>query len=383
MGIIKPEIRLSTDLYKGDAIVRIDFKYHRELIELVKLKTKASWSASLRCWYMKETDFKLSTFFDAFSPHAFINYTSLKAKQQVENITGAAIKVKKQPLPPLPVKSGQQIDRFRMWMQQQRYGDNSIKVYADAIEVFLRFYADRDPATLSNDDLIRFNSEFILSNRYSASYQNQVINALKLFYGQVYKSEMKIKEIERPLRARKLPKVIAQGDVRLMLEGIPNMKHKVALSLIYGLGLRRSELINLRLTDLDFKRQTVTINNSKGKKDRVLPFGNKLMQLTQQYLNAEKPAEFVVEGEKRGQPYSATSLENIFHKYLGKVKKEHNFTLHSLRHSYATHLLEAGVDLRYIQELLGHKSSKTTEIYTWVSMKSLKNIKNPTEDFDL
>ena len=121
----------------------------------------------------------------------------------------------------------------------------------------------------------------------------------------------------------------------------------------------------------------------KGQKDRILPVSEKLLKLIQQYLAALKPEKYLIEGQNKGEPYSTTSLENIFHKYLGFVIKNHNFTLHCLRHSYATHLLEAGTDLRYIQELLGHKSSKTTEIYTHVSMKILKNIKNPLDDFGL
>lgn len=383
MGTLKSEIMLSRDILQCESVIRIDFKYNKELIEQVKLKTKARWSASIRCWYLKEADFILSEFFDTCSPYAYINYNKLKGRDTVAKTEGSTVKSQKTTLPPLTEKARQELAEFKVWMLQHRYGDSTIKTYLDAIEVFLRYNSGRESVVLTNEDLVTFNSNYILANGYSASYQNQVINAVKLFYGQMHKAEMKIKEIDRPLRARKLPKVIALDDVRLLLEGIPNIKHKTVLSLIYGLGLRRSELINLRLQDLDFKRQTVTILNSKGKKDRVLPFGGRLMQLVQQYLAAESPVEYLIEGEKKGECYSATSIENIFHKYMAKVKKDHNFTPHCLRHSYATHLLESGVDLRYIQELLGHKSSKTTEIYTWVSMKSLKSIRNPTDDFNL
>ena len=190
-------------------------------------------------------------------------------------------------------------------------------------------------------------------------------------------------ELERPFRSKPLPKVIPKQDIRRMLESIDNLKHKTALSLIYGLGLRRSELINVKLTDLDSRERIVTIRDSKGRKDRVLPIPGNLFDLIIQYYRAVKPEKWLIEGQKPGTKYSATSLQNIFKKYLAKVKKNHNFTLHSLRHSYATHLLESGTDLRYIQELLGHKSSKTTEIYTHVSMKNLKNIQNPIDGFDI
>lgn len=167
-----------------------------------------------------------------------------------------------------------------------------------------------------------------------------------------------------------------------MLAGIPNIKHKAALAMVYGCGLRRNELLQLRPGDIDYERQSITIRNGKGQKDRVLPLPGKLRKLLTNYIQTTKPKIYLFEGQTAGEPYSATSLAKIFHNYLGNVLKNHSFTLHCLRHSYATHLLEAGTDLRYIQELLGHKNSKTTEIYTWVSMRNLKNIKNPTDDFD-
>jgi len=170
--------------------------------------------------------------------------------------------------------------------------------------------------------------------------------------------------------------------VQKMLAGIANIKHKTALTTIYSLGLRRSELIQLKLTDISFKRDVVEIINAKGKKDRDLPLPKKLKELITTYYRQEKPLAWLIEGQKPGKPYSATSLENIFKNNMAKVMKSNNFTLHSLRHSYATHMMDMGVDLRIIQELLGHKSSRTTEIYTHVSMRNLKNVKNPLDGFD-
>lgn len=150
------------------------------------------------------------------------------------------------------------------------------------------------------------------------------------------------------------------------------MKHKVALSALYSLGLRRGELISLKLIDINFKRDSVQIINSKGRKDRDLPLPKSLKKLIDKYLQQYNPQIYLIEGQKPGSKYSTTSLENIFKKYLDLVLKNHSFTPHSFRHSYATHLLEMGVDLWVIQELLGHKSSRTTKIYTHVSMKNLK-----------
>jgi len=272
---------------------------------------------------------------------------------------------------------------FEAWLKGCRYSTRTIEVYLNAINVFLNYFADKDPGEITNSDLVLFNKNYILGHGYSASYQNQVINAIKLYYQKIEKRQLSIDEIERPRKYRPLPKVISKQVVEKMLVSIPNFKHKTALTLVYACGLRRSEILNLKLMDLDSKRKTLTVINGKGQKDRVLPLSDKLMEMIIRYYKMYRPKIYLIEGQSPGEQYSETSIENIFHKYLGKIIKNHNFTLHCLRHSYATHLLEAGVSLRYIQELLGHKSSKTTEIYTWVSMTGLQKIKNPADDFDL
>jgi site-specific recombinase XerD len=210
-----------------------------------------------------------------------------------------------------------------------------------------------------------------------------MINAIKLFYLKMKGIKMELTDLERPRKARPLPKVIPKEDVCAMLLQISNLKHKTALTMIYSLGLRRGELLGIRLTDISSRRQLLHVRNAKGKSDRVLPVPGKVMKLIISYYKSYRPRVYLFEGTKPGRAYSSSSLRNIFHYNLGKVIKNHNFTLHCLRHSFATHLLEGGTDIRYIQEMLGHKSSRTTEIYTHVSTRSLQNIKNPIEDMDL
>jgi integrase/recombinase XerD len=149
------------------------------------------------------------------------------------------------------------------------------------------------------------------------------------------------------------------------------------LSLIYACGLRRSELINLKPTDVDSKRHVLMIRQAKGRKDRITPISEKLIEMLREYYKAYRPKMWLFEGQVSGEKYSDKSLENVLKQAVRKAGINKPISLHWLRHSYATHLLESGTDLRYIQELLGHKSSKTTEIYTHVSTKSIQNIVSP------
>jgi integrase/recombinase XerD len=165
--------------------------------------------------------------------------------------------------------------------------------------------------------------------------------------------------------------------VGAILKSAVNIKHRTMLSLIYACGLRRSELLNLQPLDVDSKRGLLIIRQSKGKKDRVVPLSEKIIHLLREYYEACKPKKWLFEGQKKGEQYSETSLQEVLKKALKKSKIRKPVTLHWLRHSYATHLLESGTDLRFIQELLGHKSSKTTEIYTHVSEKSIQKIQSP------
>jgi integrase/recombinase XerD len=191
---------------------------------------------------------------------------------------------------------------------------------------------------------------------------------------------MSIDSIHRPRKEHKLPNVLSKEEVKQILEAPRNLKHRAMLSLIYACGLRRGELLNLKPNHIDSKRKLLIIHQSKGKKDRVIPIGDRLIELLRDYYKAYRPKKWLFEGQNPGSQYSPTSLQQVLKRALKHCNIHKPVTLHWLRHSYATHLLENGTDLRYIQEILGHKSSKTTEIYTHVSTKCLQNIKSPFDD---
>ncbi len=233
---------------------------------------------------------------------------------------------------------------------------------------------------MNNNDVIKYVNEYIIKNNLSFSYQNQVVNAIKLFFREIKNSVLEVDRINRPRREYKLPNVLSKEEVKLILNAHNNIKHKAMLSLIYSCGLRRGELLNLKPSDVDSKRGLLIIKQAKGRKDRITPISEKIINMLREYYKLYKPKIWLFEGQKTGEQYSEKSLQNVLKHALEKVKIKKPVTLHWLRHSYATHLLEAGTDIRFIQELLGHKSSKTTEIYTHVSTKSIQKIKSPFDD---
>jgi integrase/recombinase XerD len=186
----------------------------------------------------------------------------------------------------------------------------------------------------------------------------------------------------RPRRGRALPKVFSKEEVKLILNASRNLKHRLILWLIYSCGLRRSEVTNIRITDLDRARGILNIREAKGMNDRIVPVSDIVWAKIDEYIDSYRPVFWLFEGQTGGR-YSSESVYRVFKQALRNAGIRKDVGVHSLRHSYATHLHENGVDIRYIQELLGHKSTRTTEIYTHVSRRNLAAVKSPIEDLDL
>ncbi len=376
-------ITLAYDTHRDKAVVSLRFEKDYSIIGKVKLIKGAAWSQSRGFWYIPQSDFNLSEVFDILSPVAFLDYSAIRGDKPTIDKKAIVQNTPIGKLDELSEANKIEIEAFRKWMIQKRYAENTLKIYTHCLTIFFRYYAAKEVSEITIKDIESFNFGFIVKNKYSPKTQNQYISAIKTFYIKMKGINYEIANLERPIEGQKLPKVIPIETMQSFLAGISNIKHKTALTTIYSLGLRRSELLNLKLTEISFKRDVIEIVNAKGKKDRDLPLPKKLKELIATYYRQFKPEVWLIEGQKAGSQYSATSLEKIFNKYLDKTIETHTFTLHSLRHSYATHLLDMGVDLRIIQELLGHKSSRATEIYTHVSMKNLKNVKNPLDGLEI
>ena len=285
-------------------------------------------------------------------------------------------------LPPLIEGAELITTRFKKYMLQRRYSSASIKTYTEALKTFIRYHQSVDLTIVTKKHIEAFNYDYIILNGYSASYQNQVINALKLYFKSQHNRKIDTELIERPKKEYKLPIVFSLEEIERLLNALSNLKHRAMLVLIYSCGLRSGELINLRIVDIDSDRMVIHIKGAKGKKDRIIPLSHVALELLREYFMHYRPKEFLFNGETNLQ-YSKTSLQKVFYKAKRIAKIDKPSTLHTLRHSYATHLLESGVNLRLIQEILGHSSPKTTQIYTHVSSEETRKVVSPLEKITL
>jgi len=371
-------IEMEHGLHKNSIRLFLKFSYDQKLVELVKNLHGAKWSQSKRVWHVPydiEMPDKLKLLFNEHG--AELNYVNeFMELPKLESVTSKANEA-------LPEANAEHLDKLKAmmgWMRSRRYSESTVATYTDAMKTFLRFFADKSISEISNDDVVTFNNEYVLKNRFSSSFQNQVVNAIKLFFRVVENKVMETEKVHRPKREHVLPNVLSKQEVRAILNAHNNIKHKTMLSLIYSCGLRRSELLNLKLNDIDSKRGLVIIRKAKGKKDRVAPLSDKILQLLRDYFVACKPKEWLFEGQGGKGQYDERSLANVLKQAVQKSKITKPVSLHWLRHSYATHLLENGTDLRYIQEILGHSRSRTTEIYTHVSDNSIRKVMSPFDN---
>lgn len=334
--------------HKKENRIAVYFEKNADLIDRIKRLEGSRWSQTLCTWHLPDTEENRERF----------KIEPLKnSHPSAEGIV--------------------QIEKFKQWLRSKRYSESTITTYSEALKSFLIFYRKKSVVEINNEDVIIYNNEYILKNNLSASYQNQTVNAIKLYFMTVRETKIEVDKIHRPKRAKLLPNVLSKEEIKLILNAHSNIKHKMMLSLIYSCGLRCGELLALQPVHIDSLRNIVLLKNSKGKKDRIVPLSTKILEMLRDYYKVYKPKTYLFEGQTIGLQYDARSLQLVLKQALQKTGIKKPATLHWLRHSYATHLLESGTDLRYIQELLGHSSSKTTEIYTHVSTKSIQQIKSP------
>lgn len=268
--------------------------------------------------------------------------------------------------PPPPTPPQVLLSRYCQFIALKRYSPATLKNYRGAFQLFLTHHAPRLPLELNKQDVLDYLAGRVAAG-ISEAYQNTLINAIKFYYEQVEGQPRQYYEVPRPKRPQTNPKVLAREEVRDLLLGTDNLKHRAMLMLAYGLGLRLGEVLALTPADIDAKRMALYVRGGKGKKDRDLPLPKMLLLLLREQFRQFRPSTFLFEGQRPGEPYGERSLQLVVKQAAARAGIRRPITTHMLRHSYATHLLEAGTDIRFIQDLLGHSSIKTTEIYTHVA----------------
>lgn len=372
----KKTVQVTKAVHRNTACYVISFPYDEELIRLVKAIPGATFSRTMKCWYSPEGSCTIGDIIHAFKGKARVDITALKKFPTKEGQTGN-VTIYRQPHRPT-VHQQAALQAMQQKLKLKGYSANTQKTYLTQLKDFIRFFPDSRPEELSEDEIRHYLLYLIEKRKVGISTQNTAINAIKFYFERVLGQERKVYYLERPMKERKLPQVLSKEDIIRIFERIPNLKHRLALMLIYSGGLRRSELLNLKPGDVDLTRGTIFIRGGKGRKDRQTLLASNLIPDIKRYIENYKPIKWLFEGVG-GAQYSAASLQAIFKRALMAAGVNKEATLHTLRHSFATHLLEAGTPTRFIQVLLGHESAKTTEIYTHVSRLSLDKIRSTLE----
>ncbi|MDD2293346.1 MAG: tyrosine-type recombinase/integrase [Bacteroidales bacterium] len=272
------------------------------------------------------------------------------------------------------------LSTFEHRLRMQRYSEASIRNYKSAVECFLRLAEKKydKPEDLDAGKIEKYVCWLVEKKHISASYQRLVVASIDKFYALVLNVHLSIRYLYPTRKEHHLPEYLNKEEMKRLINATENIKHKCILELLYSGGLRLSELLNIELSDIDSTDMVIHIRMAKGKKDRKVMLSNVLLKDLTTYFNVYKPEKYLFEGQSDDQ-FSAKSVQNIVKFAAQRAGIIKHVTPHTLRHSFATHLLENGTDIRFIQELLGHQSVKTTEIYTHVVDISKSTIRSPLD----
>ena len=359
-----PTIFLEYKDYKKTPQLLVKFKYNDYLLNLLRKIPAATWSTSLKTWYLKDTKENLNLIISTFKGITTIDSSKLTKKNIFKrNLTDSEKTL---------------LNNFYLYLKGKRYSKSTIQTYTLFIADFINFHTKTPLAELTNRDVELFIETVFIERKYSISSQRQFISALKIFI--VFYPQTKINDLslERPKKSRTLPNVLSQEEVLRIIQLTKNLKHRAIIVLLYSSGLRIGEVTGLLLKNIDILRKQIKVEGGKGRKDRFVVLATSYLPLLHNYLTTFKPALYFIEGPT-GKKYSESSIRKFLFKSVQKAGISKKVTPHTLRHSYATHLLENGVGLRHIQELLGHAKPETTMIYTHVAKKDLLDIQSPLD----
>ena len=375
MGTLK-SITLYNLMINNQKQIGIKFLPDKLIQSLIKSLPNPKWSQQQGMAYIMNTKENRGIIYKTFSGLVWINYNRFNTNKPIsehnEKVDVSWYRNRK------PIEGHRFCpESYLLKLELKRYAKNTVRTYVVFFEKFINFHKSKAVNELDETDVRSF-LQYMISKDRSNSYINQAVNAIKFYYEVVLDMPNRYYQIERPKKEKKLPVVLSKSEAKALIDATNNMKHKCLISLLYSTGMRRNELLNLKLADIDSKRMLVFIRGAKGKKDRYTLLSDRLLVDLRTYYKSYIPKVFLFEGQA-GKSYSTSSMGMIIKRARKKAGIKKNVTPHTLRHSFATHLLENGTDLRHIQLLLGHESTKTTEIYTHVANNNFVKIKNPLD----
>jgi integrase/recombinase XerD len=338
--------------HRQKRVILIKFAYHPQINTQVRKLKGVAWSATHQAWYVPDTESNRKLFGLAIS-HS--KYSSLSPENQ------------------------KALENFIQELELKAYSPQTIKTYRNELLALLLILKSHSIEKLTVEQLKSYFLYCMKELKLSENTLHSRINAIKAYFEQVLGKEKMFYTIPRPKKPSKLPKVLSNKEVKRLFEVTTNLKHNTILKLCYGMGLRVSEIANLKISDIDSGSMRVLIERAKGKKDRYVNLPESILEQLREYYKNYTPKKYLFEGQY-GEQYSIRSIQQVFKQAMKKAKINKQIGIHGLRHSFATHLLEQGTDIRFIQELLGHQDLKTTLQYTHVSEKSIKKIKSPLDN---
>ncbi|HAT63186.1 MAG TPA: integrase [Flavobacteriaceae bacterium] len=365
-------ISLEPFTHKAKSCVAIKFPYSFEAKEYIKQFDGVYWTKTHRTFYM---------FYDEVRLRKFKKHLKLGGLQVIEDESENIPPIKKgqqYKLSPLTQDKTKIYKHFLEFLKGKRFSESTIATYSNFVLDFLRFTEDKPTEELNENDVRLYIQWAVGKLNYSISTHRQMVSGLRHFAYFYPACSIHAEKIHMPKKDKKLPIVLSVEEVLRLISSTKNLKHRVVIAMLYGSGLRIGELINLELSDFDFERKQLHIKNGKGRKSRYVTIAESLFSLLKNYYATYKPKVYFIENPKGGK-YSPVSIRAFLSRSCKTSGIGKNVTPHTLRHSYATHLLEQGTDIRYIQELLGHSRPETTMVYTHVTRKDLQDIKSPLD----
>jgi site-specific recombinase XerD len=392
---MKEQVILKPLLHKHQECIGIFFDKNTGLERIIRMLDSARWSKTNTCWYIPLTENGYRLLVKHVKEKANIDNGELLTYLQTKKLVAATLPeptptatntraVVKKPLALSPAwqLSADNLTALQDFVQQlqlKAYSKSTIITYRNEFIQLLKLLKDRPAESLTIEDLRRYMAHTLEKEGISENTAHSRLNALKFYYEQVLGREKFFWEIPRPKKAKKLPKVISEEKILEGLLKIVNLKHKTLLLLAYSAGMRVSEVVALQVADINSDRMQISINGAKGKKDRVVTLSKSILPILREYFVKYRPAQWLFEAPDGKAHFSSRSAQQVFKDAYKKLGLPPQCSFHSLRHSYATHLLESGTDITYIQKLLGHSDIKTTLRYTQISRKDIGQIESPLD----